>query len=101
MLSECCKPCSLSLPSRRKEDQFIAHLRGEDGPLTLRYYNDMHHRSRQSHPRVPQSYITIPLPPGVQAGVTAMRLSLPSTDPQPEDQRKKFITILPDGSGTL
>ena len=83
----------------RKEDQFAAKLRGDDGPLVHRYYSELH----KSHPRprVPQSYLTIPLPPGVKPGATAMRLSIPSADNQPIDQRKKFITLLPDGTGAI
>jgi hypothetical protein len=84
---------------QKKEDQFAAKLRGEDGPLVQRYYSDPHKTYHRS--RVQPSYLTIPLPPGIKPGATAMRLSIPSEEIEPLDQRKKSIVLLPDGTGTI
>ena len=88
-----------------------AKQRGEDGPLIIKFYDEIGSRTNRrcflfSYREIilflcvyrQMRTIILPVPPGVRIGATKTTVQVP-VDALTEPTRKRFITLLSDGSG--
>lgn len=94
-------PFQLCLSSfSRQEAQALAHLRGEDGKLIVRYYSDTHNKMQQ---RRHQRSSTFPLPKIFSKLPPSLSPSTHAPSAQEEfffgEGLRLFLIVLPDSSG--
>lgn len=100
----------------RTEAEKVARLRGEDGPLIIKFYDEIGNRPNRRYSVYGENQynctytctcrqmktIVLPVPPGVRIGATKTTVQIP-VDPPAESSsnttRKRFLTLLRDGSG--
>ena len=103
----------------RTEAELVAKQRGEDGPLIIKFYDEIGNRTNKRYSVYygaikPMSFLcmccvyrqmktmVLPVPPGVRIGGTKTTVQIPvdtPTDPSSNATRKRFLTLLCDGSG--
>lgn len=78
----------------RIEAEVVAKQRGEDGPLIIKFYDEIGNRTNRRQMKT----LILPVPPGVRIGAAKTTVQVP-VDAPTEPSRKRFLTLLSDGSG--
>ena len=95
----------------RIEAELVAKQRGEDGPLIIKFYDEIGNRTNRRcsvcNIRIilfcvcvyrQMKTLVLPVPPGVRIGTAKTTVQVP-VDAPTEPSRKRFLTLLSDGSG--